>query len=128
MSNKTDFDRDYDFWFYTVGSNCIQFDSQKKQTCEYWSKWQDQPIPSELFEKWKQDSLFGKGMAVIPGKIWRGSNKGKYLVCIDIDNKKGIDEFLSYFNHIKTLEELSQRTIVEQHTDNLERAHIYFIV
>ena len=59
---------------------------------------------------------------MIPGKIWIGQFKGKYLVAIDLDNKKAIEEFCK-----DGLEELKQRTLVEQ-TSNPEKMHIYFIV
>jgi len=50
-------------------------------------------------------------------------------VCFDCDNKKGFDEFLkNSFPDIKTLEELSQQTIVEQHLDNKNKAHVYVVV
>lgn len=48
---------------------------------------------------------------------------------IDLDNKKGLDEFIvQCFPDVKTLEELSQKTMVEQHYDNKDKAHVYFIV
>ncbi|MDF0682682.1 MAG: hypothetical protein P0116_17115, partial [Candidatus Nitrosocosmicus sp.] len=65
--------------------------------------------------------------AIILGKIHRGAYKGKYLVGIDIDNKKGIEEFLSHFGKVDTLEKLAEKTIVEQHFDDMNKAHIYFI-
>jgi putative DNA primase/helicase len=92
-----------------------------------WKEWQICPISEELYKKWKTEGLFHNGCAIITGILWRGFHKNKYLVCIDIDNKTGIAEFLSYFPESKTLEGLGQKTIVEQHDDNLDRTHIYFI-
>ena len=92
-------------------------------------KWQNSPILDEQHNEWKNTGAFNNGIAVIAGKLGRGPYKDKYLVCIDCDNKKGIDEFLeNCFPDIKTLEELSQKTIVEQHLDNKDKAHVYFIV
>ena len=65
---------------------------------------------------------------MIAGKIWRGKYEGKYLACIDLDNKKGVEEFLSHFGEYDTVNKLAQKTIVEQHKDNLDKAHIYFVV
>lgn len=79
----------FDFWFYIIGVNCIPFDSKNKTTYEPWSKWQNHFISTEVFERWKVDGSFNKGIAIIPGKIWRGDHQRKYLTCIDIDNKKG---------------------------------------
>ena len=118
-----------DYWFYTIGANVIPVDSKNKIPTKEWKIWQDKPIPNESFEQWKEEGIYNKGIAIITGKIWRGAYKGKYLICIDIDNKKGIEEFLSYFPESKTLEELAEITIVEQHSDNKEdKTHIYYLV
>ena len=101
----------------------------QKTKSYHWKKWQDNPVPEDQYNKWKREGLYKQGVAVITGKIWRGPSKGKYLACIDCDNQRGIDELLSNcFPDIKTLEELSQRTIVEQHLDNRKKAHIYLIL
>jgi len=70
-----------------------------------------------------------KGLAIIPGKILRRKNKGKNLIVIDIDKELGIQEFSSSIGieNVSTLEGLSKITIVEQHQDDLTKAHIYFI-
>ena len=38
----------------------------------------------------EKEGAFEKGIAIIPGKIWREKNKEKYLIAIDIDNEKGL--------------------------------------
>ena len=58
----------------------------------------------------KKNGDYNNGIAIIPGKIWRGPFKGKYLVAIDLDNKKAIEEFCG-----DGLEDLKQNTLVEQH-------------
>ena len=128
MSDKDHYNSLFDFWYHILGVNCIPFNSKDKVTYEQWSKWQDQPVPVERYENWKKDGSFDKGIAIICGKIWRGAYKDKYLACIDIDDKKGIEEFLIHFGEYDNLEKLSQKTIVEQHKDDPNRAHIYFIV
>lgn len=117
-----------DFWYYYIGANCIPFDSKNKSTYEQWSRWQDQPVPNKVYEKWKENGSFDKGIAVIAGKIWRGKYKDNYLACLDFDNEKGIDEFLTHFGECGSLDKIAQKTIVEQHTDDLTRGHLYFIV
>ncbi len=68
-------------------------------------------------------------LQTLAGKVWRGIHTDKHLVVIDLDNKKGIDEFIEHcFPNLKTLEGLSRQTIVEQHSDNREKTHVYFIV
>jgi hypothetical protein len=119
---------DTDFWFYTIGANVIPALSMNKRPKVTVTEWQDKSIPIEVYENWKETGAFKDGCAIYTGLIWRGEYKGKYLVCIDIDNEKGIREVLSKFGKVDTLEKLSEKTIVEQHLDAIQKAHIYFIV
>lgn len=111
-----------DFWHYETGVNVIPANTKEKTTLEKWSQWQDKHIPDELHEQHKRNGEYNNGIAVITGKIWRGLYKDKYLVAIDLDNKKAIEEFCR-----DGFEELKQQTLVEQHADP-NKMHIYFIV
>ena len=111
-----------DFWYYQIGVNVIPADTKNKETYENWSQWQDKPIPDELHEQRKRNGDYNKGIALLPGKIWKDQFEGKYLVAIDLDNKKAIEEFCK-----DGLEELKQKTLIEQ-TSNPEKIHLYFIV
>jgi hypothetical protein len=111
-----------DFWFYEKGANVIPANTKGKITFENWSSHQDKPIPVELHEQRKKNGEYENGIAIILGKIWRGPFKDKYLIAIDLDNKKAIEEFCG-----NGLEELKQQTLVEQHADP-NKMHIYFIV
>jgi hypothetical protein len=114
-----------DFW-RERGFNVIPADTQYRKKYPEWERWQNNPIPKEQHEKWKRENAFEKGMAIIPGKVWfREDKKEYYLVCIDLDNRKGIDEICSIFE-VKDLEELSKITLVEFHKDNPSRCHVYF--
>jgi P4 family phage/plasmid primase-like protien len=111
-----------DYWHYKIGVNVIKANTKVKETYENWSQWQDQSIPDHLHEERKQNGYYSDGLAIIPGKIWRGPYIGKYLVAIDLDNRKAIEEFCR-----NNLERLKQTTLVEQ-TSNPDKMHIYFIV
>ena len=111
-----------DYWFYEIGANVIPANTREKNTFVGWSECQDKPIPEEVHISRKQSGYYDKGIALIPGKLWRGPYAGKYLVAIDLDNKKAIEEFCR-----DRLEELKQQTLVEQ-TSNTDKMHIYFIV
>ena len=121
-SNINSINDSADYWYYKIGVNVIPADTKNKQTNENWSQWQDKPIPDELHQQRKKNGEYNKGIALIPGKIWKGQFKGRYLVAIDLDNKKAIEEFCR-----DSLEELKQKTLVEQHADP-DKMHIYFIV
>lgn len=117
-----------DIFFYDNGNNLIALKSITKKPQEKWKQWQEEPMPIELYEKQKKNGDFDNGYGIITGKLWRGAYQGKHLVCIDIDNKKGIDTFLSYFSQVKTIDELAKTTLVVQHKDaKEEKVHIYFI-
>ena len=78
-------------------------------------------LTSASLNAWIQ-GYYSNGLAIIPGKIWRGPYAGKYLVAIDFDNRKAVEEFCR-----NNLERLKQTTLVEQ-TSNPDKMHIYFIV
>ena len=111
-----------DYWFKKIGVNVIQANTKLKETYENWTKYQDQPIPDQLHEERKQNGYYSNGLAIIPGKIWRGPYAGKYLVAIDLDNKKAIDEFCR-----DGLDDLKQQTLVEQ-SSNPDKMHVYFVI
>jgi P4 family phage/plasmid primase-like protien len=116
-----------DFWFYIVGVNVIPFDTQKRIPIIYhYDEYQNEPIPIEIYEQWKRNGKFEKGIAIILGKVYRGNNIDQYLIGIDIDRKKGLSEFLTKNNRQTDLHKFAEKTIVEQHKDELHRAHIYF--
>ena len=116
-----------DFWYNNIGCNVIPADSKNKSTHISWGRWQNSSILDEQHNEWKNTGAFNNGIAVIAGKLGRGPYIDKYLVCIDCDNKKGIDELLgNCFPDIKTLEELAQKTIVEQHLDKKDKGSCIF--
>src|SRR5688500_7086917 len=126
-SNINSINESADFWHYQIGVNVIPSNTENKKTYENWSQWQDKPIPDELHEQRKRNGEYNKGIAIITGKIWRGKNKGKYLNGIDCDNRKAIEEICTKDGKTISLEELAKWTIVEQHKDNPNKAHIYVI-
>ncbi len=117
-----------DFWRNEIGVNVFPIEFRKKKTYVKWSEFEEKQVPEDQHNKWKEDESFNNGIAIMAGKIWRGKYKEKYLACIDIDNKKGIEQFLSHFGKVDTIEKLGEKTIVEWHKDNPNKVHIYFIV
>jgi hypothetical protein len=112
------------FWRYEIGANIIPMDSRKKTPLVPWKEWQDKPIPEDVHNQWVNENLFMNGMAVICGKLWHNPlNAGKFLVAIDCDNKISVKMFLNG----QTIEDLAIKTIVEQHLDNPDRMHLYFL-
>ena len=113
-----------DFFRNTIGVNTIPATTQEKTVYISWSTWQSQSISEEQHKEWKDNNSFDKGIAIIPGRIWRGAYEGQYLVAIDCDNKKAIDEICNVLG-FKDIIELSNWTIVERHEDAPNKAHIY---
>src|SRR5712691_1711587 len=92
------------------------------------AEWQDKTIPEQVHNEWKANKVFSKGMAIIVGKIWHRSDKiGCYLASVDADNEVAIKEICTR-NGDKTitLQDFANKTLVEQHKDNLNKAHFYF--
>jgi P4 family phage/plasmid primase-like protien len=115
------------FWNNDIGVNTIPADTQNKKPLINWKEYQEKPVSEETFEQWKRDGAFEKGIAIIPGKIWRGKNKGKFLIAVDIDKEKGLEGFLTKDGKVATTEDFASLTLVEQRRDDINRAHFYFI-
>jgi hypothetical protein len=115
-----------DFWRYNIGVNVILADTLNKTTSIPWVVWQNKPIPEEVYNEWKATGAYNKGMAVILGKVWHNKDKfGLYLNGIDADNLKAIEELCTRNGESISLNEFAEWTLVEQHSDDINRAHIY---
>lgn len=116
-----------DFWYYDIGVTPIPVFSKNKNdhtkplSKVKWAKYQNTELTEDTFAEWKSQNLFKDGIAIIGGYVWRGKNKGRYLIMIDCDNQKGIDELSP-----KGLDRMLQRTLIEQHKDRQDKVHIYF--
>ena len=126
-NNDSPFNDWADFWRYDCGLNVVPAESRNKRTYEKWSQWQDEPIREDQHEEWKRSRSFSNGTAIMCGKVWHKEElKDYYLSFIDLDNEKAIKEVCNNVFGVKDLKELSQITIVEQHLDNMSKAHVYF--
>jgi hypothetical protein len=115
-----------DFWYYEIGVNVIPADTRKKKTFVEWKQWQTESIPEELHDQWKKEHRFADGLAIILGRVWRGEHIGEYLIFIDCDNLKAIEEFCTRNDETTTLKQIAEKFIVEQHPDDTSKAHIFF--
>ncbi len=79
-------------------------------------------MPSEIFEKLKEEGKFDNGFGIVGGLIHRGKHKGKHLIMIDCDNQNGINAIFSL-----GIEKAKNQTLIEQHLDDLTKCHAYFI-
>jgi hypothetical protein len=116
-----------DYWRYEIGVNIIPANTRNKTPTVNWKQYQNAPIPDEQHNEWKQRDAFKDGMAIIAGKVWHNVVKANlYLILVDLDNQKAIDEFCAR-NGVKIpLRELAKILIVEQHKDRPDKAHIIF--
>jgi hypothetical protein len=125
-TSNSKFNETADFLFNIIGSNPIPADTKNKRINVSWGEYQNTSVSVELHISRKEKGEYEKGLAVITGKIYKGKNEGKYLIGIDCDNKKAIDEIINSLG-FKAIDELSNWTWVEQHKDNLNKAHIYIL-
>ncbi|MGD9534538.1 MAG: hypothetical protein AB7V56_12315 [Candidatus Nitrosocosmicus sp.] len=127
MNNVQSFNDWADFWRYVCGLNVIPANSRKKETYERWSQWQNEGISEEQHKEWKQNNSFSNGIAIMSGKVWHKEELKDYYLCFfDLDNEKAIEEVCNNVFRVKSIDELAQQTIVEQHLDNKSKAHVYF--
>ena len=114
-----------DYWRNAVGVNVIPANTRKKETYESWKEWQDKAIPQEVHDEWKVSGAFNNGIAIVLGKVWHNPHKTSlFLIGIDLDNQKAIEEICNHDGNSISLLQLSQWTLVEQHLDDLSKAHI----
>lgn len=116
-----------DFWHYEIGANVIPANSREKTVSVPWKQYQNRPITDEQHVGWKNQRAFENGIAVIAGKVWRNySKKDLYLILVDLDNKKAIQELCTRNGKQIPLSELAQKVIIEQHADEPDKAHVIF--
>jgi hypothetical protein len=113
-----------DLWNKKIGVNTIPTDTIGRQPLVSYERYLSELIPEEIQEQWKREGKYDKGISIIPGRIWQGPCEGQYLIAIDCDNKKAIDEICNALG-FKDILELSNWTVVEQHEDSPNKAHIY---
>lgn len=124
-----------DFWYHNRKCNVIPYDTKNRiPVIRSYKEYQNKRIPADVFEEWKSKGLFEKGMAIFPGKIYLDTKdddddrkEDVYLVAIDLDKKEAIEEFCSLNGKTITCNELADKTILEQHKDNLDKAHAYML-
>lgn len=126
LPSLDDFNAWADYWYYQIGVNVIPADTRKKRTYVKWSEWQVKPIPKEVHNQWKRENKFAEGMAIIVGKVWRGEHTNQYLIFLDLDNQKAIEQFCNWKGTTISLQQIAERYIVEQHKDDTSKCHIYF--
>ncbi|HJT84902.1 MAG TPA: bifunctional DNA primase/polymerase, partial [Nitrososphaeraceae archaeon] len=126
MTISNIFNESADYWYYKIGVNTIPADTKNKAIKISWKESQEKSIPVDIHESRKKLGHYNNGIAILTGKIWRGKYEGKYLIGIDCDNKIAIDEICNSLS-FKDINELANWTIVEQHKDNQEKAHIYIL-
>ena len=130
MTDNNIFNEEADFWHFEKGINIFPLDNGKV-TYENWSKYREIAIPDEIHEEWKLKGRFAKGIILMPGKVWRGEQKGLYFVGIDFDKELGIKEFCNIIidetnDDNISIDELKQKFLVEQHEGDPNSFHVYF--
>ncbi len=118
---------DLSIFIAQIQPNIIRIPFGTKKAKRKWKSSQTNVTSFEEFETCKKANIKAN-WGIIPGKLLQGQYKDKYLICIDLDNRKAVGIFLSYYPEFNSISELSEKTIVVQHEDaKKERAHIYFI-
>ena len=117
-----------DYWrYYIFGVNVIPAVGKPKYQIKgcFWRNYQDTPISEEQHNQWKKDSAFRDGMAVIAGKVYhRKDLDDYYFQAVDADNQLAIYELLTRKENNLSVEQIAQKTIVDQHNDK-DRLHFY---
>jgi P4 family phage/plasmid primase-like protien len=120
------FNQSADYLYYDIGVNPIPADTKNKRINVSWGQHHNTSVSVELHTSRKEKGEYDNGLAVMTGRINKGKNEGKYLIGIDCDNKKAKEEICKSLR-FKDINDLAKWTWVEQHKDNLDKAHIYIL-
>jgi hypothetical protein len=112
------------YWYETIGVNVIPANSRKKITWIKWGQYQDSPISNDQIDQWLASGAYNEGVAILAGRLWRGTFAGRHLIFIDMDSRLAMTEL---FGGLEGLQTFSKKHLVEQHLDNLDKAHAYVI-
>lgn len=117
-----------DYYYSKWGVNYIPANTKEKNTSIKWKPLQDSPLLEQQHRQWNTEGACNNGIALVMGKFWNNPlMEGKFLNCIDLDNRAAIDAWCTRNGKRYSLEELSQYFPIEQHPDDMNRAHIYII-
>ena len=116
-----------DYWHYKQKVNVLpaNYLTKRPVSVEGWKFYQTNRVSDEQLEKWKKEGRFRQGFVIMPGKTYNEINP-LYLVCIDCDEQKAIDEILSIDKELGSIDSLSKNYLVEQHDDNPNSMHTLF--
>jgi len=115
-----------DYWFYELGLNIVPATKEGKPKIKWVEDWHldKWALSVKKFNELKEQGWLDDGFAIVMGKSHRGKYEGQYVIALDADN--GLVPLCDIFN-MSNIQELAQRTIVEQRADAPHKAHIYFV-
>lgn len=129
----SDFDKDIigifkriDYWHYKQKVNVIPANYLTKLPRIEWEIYQKIRVSDEQLEKWKIEKMFDNGFVLFLGRTY-DKNKTLYLICVDCDEKQSIEEILSIDNKPGSIKPMSEKYLIEQHNDNPNSLHLYFL-
>jgi putative DNA primase/helicase len=115
------------FWHYDVGVPTIPGILKTKRPLVPWEGYQQNPPTDDEHKEWLKQRYYSGGVMILCGLASnRKDRENLYLVGVDIDKKSGIDAFVTRDGKITSLHDIARVTLVEQHEDSPDRAHIFF--
>src|SRR5215203_2556809 len=115
------------YWRNFIGVETLPAISKEKRPVGLWKYRQIDQASDKEFQDWLDNDKFNDGVCILTGKVrHRPDRNHLYFVVIDGDKKYGIKELLTRNGHTPTLQEVSEKWIVEQHKDNTDKAHFGF--
>ena len=125
-SEQQQFNDGANFWRYDVGVPPIPGIFKSKRPAVPWEGYQEIPPTDEQHKIWLDNGDYKGGVMILCGRAcYRKDREELYLVGIDIDRQKGIDAFCTGNGKTISLQDIAQQTLVEQHEDCPDKAHIF---
>jgi hypothetical protein len=126
-SEEQQFNDGANFWHYDIGVLTIPGEFKTKKPCVFWEGYQEHPPSEEEHKQWLNEGKYSGGVMILCGQVcYRKDRQNLYLVGVDIDKRKGIDEFCTRNGKVDSLQDYASHTLVEQHEDSPDRVHPFF--
>jgi hypothetical protein len=127
-SGEQQFNEGANSWHYDIGVPTIPGIFKTKEPAVKWKEYQENPPTDEQHKQWLNSGAYNGGVMILCGPVrYRKDREGLFLVGIDLDKQKAIDEFCT--RNGKTLsfqDDIAKKMLVEQHEDCPARAHCFF--
>jgi hypothetical protein len=115
------------FWHYDIGVPTIPGAFKTKEPAVKWREYQENPPTEDQHKAWLESGAYSGGIMILCGPVHRKDREGLYLVGLDFDKQKAIEEFCTRNGKKASFhDDIAKKMLVELHEDRPDKAHCFF--